>query len=361
MTSVRDVNLNRLVVFVAVVETGSLTAAAERLGIAKTMVSAHIQRLEKELGASLIVRTTRRLSVTDTGRAFYDASCHILHMTEAALSAASSGMSPMQGTLRVSAPVDYGALVVAPALVRLRESFPELDVDLTCADHYVDLIAEGIDVAVRLGNLPDSNYRSVGVGRFMRWLVASPAFVAKHGTPTSLRALATLPHVALSNMPHPNTLDLMREPTQTNDSGVIDAGTAGAANTAGAARATPAARAALQAVSHSGGVKQSRRAQSIRSVRCTASTVRCNTANAARAAVLSAGGFALLTSFAIADDLAAGRLVRLLPQWSGPPAAIQAVFPPTDHPSRKVRAFIEALRAQIDAQRPHSAADTAEG
>lgn len=304
MSSVRDVNLNRLVVFVAVVETGSLTAAADRLGIAKTMVSAHIQRLEKEVGASLVVRTTRRLSVTEAGKAFYEASHHILQMTEAALSAASSGTSPMQGTLRVSAPVDYGALVVAPALVQLQRTFPELDIELTCADHYVDLIAEGMDVAVRLGNLPDSNYRSVSVGKFVRWLVASPAFVAQHGNPTSLRALTTLPHVALSNMPHPNTLELIKD----GESFVAS--------------------------------------RSVRRIR-VGSTMRCNTANSARAVALSGGGFSLLTSFAIGDDLAAGTLVRLLPQWSGRPATIQAVFPPTDHPSRKVRAFIDVLKTQI--------------
>ncbi|MEX3920138.1 LysR family transcriptional regulator [Paraburkholderia sp. BR10872] len=309
MTDVRDVNLNRLAVFVAVVEAGSLTAAAERLGIAKTMVSAHMQRLEREIGASLITRTTRQLSVTDTGRAFYDASCRILQMTEEALSAVSEEAAPPRGTLRVSAPVDYGAQIVAPALVDLRDVYPELDIELVCADHYVDLIGEGIDLAVRLGNLPDSNYRSVKLGSYVRWLVASPAFVERHGMPKSLNALASLPHIAMSVLRHPSTLELTRD----------------------------AGRPAVGRVSHD---------KAVRRVRC-ANALSVNTATSARAAVLAGGGFAALTDFSTRADLASGALVRLLPEWSGVPLNVQAVFAPTSYPSGKVRAVIEALKATI--------------
>ncbi len=104
MADIRDVNLNRLAIFVAVVEAGSLTAAAERLGLAKTMVSTHVQRLEAEVGASLVVRTTRRLNVTQAGRAFYDACRDILRATDAALAAVAGDAGPLRGTLRVSAP-----------------------------------------------------------------------------------------------------------------------------------------------------------------------------------------------------------------------------------------------------------------
>ncbi|CAG9266349.1 Transcriptional regulator ptxR [Paraburkholderia unamae] len=309
MADVRDVNLNRLTVFVAVVEAGSLTAAAERLGIAKTMVSAHMQRLEREVGASLIARTTRQLSVTDAGRAFYDASCRILQMTEEALSAASGEASPARGALRVSAPVDYGAQIVAPALVDLRATYPELDIELICADHYVDLIGEGIDLAVRLGNLRDSNYRTVKLGSYGRWLVASPAFVARHGMPRSLKALAALPHIAMTVLRHPSTLELTRSGSR-----------------------------------HGAGVLTDDKA--VRRVRCT-NALSVNTATSARAAVLAGGGFASLTDFSIRADVASGDLVRLLPEWSCVPSSVQAVFPPTSYPSGKVRAVIEALKARI--------------
>lgn len=295
MTDVRDVNLNRLAIFVAVVEAGSLTAAAARLGLAKAMVSTHIQRLEREVGASLLVRTTRQLKVTEGGRAFYDASCRILAATEEALSAVSGASAPVRGTLRVSAPNDYGSLVVTPALVELRHAYPELDVELICNDSYVDLIADGIDVAIRLGRLTDSNYRAVKIGGLVKWLVASPAFVEQWGKPRSPAALAKWPLVAMSVLPRPLTLELRR----TNGD--------------------------------------------MKTVRC-ASSLAVNTADAARAAVLSGGGFGLLTDFSIAADVEAGRLVRLLPDWATVPAGIHAVFPPTSYPSAKVRALIDIFR-----------------
>lgn len=298
MADVRDVNLNRLAIFVAVVEAGSLTAAAARLGLAKAMVSTHIQRLEREVGASLLVRTTRQLKVTESGRAFYEASCSILQAAEQALSAVSGASAPVRGMLRVSAPNDYGTLAVAPALVDLRRAYPELDVELICNDRYVDLIADGIDIAIRLGRLTDSNYRAVKIGAFVKWVVASPAFVEKWRKPRSPAALAKWPFVALSVLPHPLTLELQ------------------CAN------------------------------GNMKSVRCTSGLL-VNTADAARAATLSGGGFGLLTDFSIAADVEAGRLVRLLPDWTTVPAGIHAVFPPTSYPSAKVRALIDVFRKRL--------------
>ena len=300
MADVRDVNLNRLAIFVAVVEAGSLTAAAERLGLAKTMVSTHMQRLEREIGASLLIRTTRRLSVTESGRAFYEASCKILQAAEEALSAVAGGTAPVQGTLRVSAPIDYGSLVVAPALVEMRHAYPSLSIELVCTDSYVDLIADGIDAAVRLGRLADSNYRVVTLGGFVKWIVASPEFVKIWGQPTSPAELAALPFVVLSVLPHPLTLDLQ----------------------------------------HTKG--------EVKSVRCE-NALLVNTADAARAATLAGGGFGMLTDFSIGADVAAGRLLRLLPDWTGTPKGIHVVFPPTHYPSAKVRALIEALRSRLEA------------
>lgn len=300
MADVRDVNLNRLAVFVAVVEAGSLTAAAARLGLAKAMVSTHIQRLEREVGASLLVRTTRQLRVTESGRAFYDASCRILQAADEALSAVSGASAPVRGTLRVSAPNDYGTLVVAPALVDLRHAYPDLNVELICNDRYVDLIADGIDIAIRLGRLADSNYRAVTIGGFVKWVVASPAFVAKWGKPRSPAALAKWPFVAQSVLPHPLTLELQRA------DGTGD----------------------------------------VKSVRC-GSELLVNTADAARAATLSGGGFGLLTDFSIAADVEAGRLVRLLPEWTTAPAGIHVVCPPSGYPSPKVRALIDVFRARL--------------
>lgn len=298
MADLRDVNLNRLAIFVAVVDAGSLTAAAERLGLAKTVVSTHMQRLESEVGANLLVRTTRRLSVTDAGRAFYDACRDIVRAAESALDAVSSDAGPLRGTLRVSVPIDYGALVVAPAVVALRDRHPGLDVELVANDRVVDLVADNLDVAIRIGRLADSNYRAVQLGTYEKWLVASPAFVARHGRPQDPDALAALPFVMLSTLPRPHTVELEDEKGDTA------------------------------------------------SVRCVAQVV-SNTATACRAIVLAGGGFGLLTDFSTADDVAAGRLVRLLPTWRSAPAGIHAVYPSTRLPSLKVRAFVEAMKARI--------------
>ncbi|WP_205190217.1 LysR family transcriptional regulator, partial [Burkholderia sp. LMG 13014] len=246
MADLRDVNLNRLAIFVAVVDAGSLTAAAERLGLAKTVVSTHMQRLESEVGANLLVRTTRRLSVTDAGRAFYDACRDIVRATESALDAVSSDAGPLRGTLRVSVPIDYGALVVAPAVVALRDRHPGLDVELVANDRVVDLVADNLDVAIRIGRLADSNYRAAQLGTYEKWLVASPAFVARHGRPHDPDALAALPFVMLSSLPRPHTIELE------------DANGGNA------------------------------------SVRCVAPVV-SNTATTCRAIVLAGGGFGLLT------------------------------------------------------------------
>ncbi|TAM07919.1 MAG: LysR family transcriptional regulator, partial [Pusillimonas sp.] len=184
-----SINLNRLAVFVSVAESRSLTAAAVKLGIAKTMVSAHMQRLEAELGVSLLVRTTRRLSLTEAGEAFYVATRRILGEIDDAVSQAGSTSAEPRGTLRVTAPIDYGAAIVTPALVALRERYPELRVDLILDDTRFDLIAEGIDVAIRLGRLPDSSHQAVVVGRYVKWLVASPLFLQHH---TGLRMSSDL-------------------------------------------------------------------------------------------------------------------------------------------------------------------------
>ena len=182
MADVRDVNLNRLAIFVAVVEAGSLTAAAARLGLAKTMVSTHIQRLEREVGASLLVRTTRRLSVTESGRAFYEASCRILAAAEEALSAVAGEVGAVaRHAAREFADRLWFAWSSRPRWSRCAARIRNSTSNWYATISYVDLIAEGIDVAIRLGRLADSNYRAVKIGGFVKWIVASPAFVEHVG------------------------------------------------------------------------------------------------------------------------------------------------------------------------------------
>jgi DNA-binding transcriptional LysR family regulator len=290
------VNLNRLAIFVAVVEAGSLTAAAGRLGLAKSMVSKHMQLLEAEVGVALLVRSTRTLRLTEAGRAFYDASRQVLQAAEEAIEGARSGRDSVQGKLRVAAPVDYGVMVVAPLLSSLRVRYPGLTVELLCADHRVDLIAEGIDVAVRLGKLADSGLQAARVGPLLRWLVASPDFIARHGMPGEPAALAPLPYVELTVVAQPGSFALSDAEGRVHD------------------------------------------------VAMRNTVFSTNTAYAARAAALAGDGVLRATVFSVRDDIAAGRLVRLLPDWSLAASDIHAVYPASPHLPQKVRVFIDELK-----------------
>jgi DNA-binding transcriptional LysR family regulator len=296
LPDISQLNLNRMAIFVQVVDAGSMTAAGARLGLSKTVVSAHMQKLEAEVGAALLVRTTRRLSLTEAGEAFYQACRRIVADTQAALEAAALNTSEPRGTLRITAPIDYGASIVAPVAVALQRRYPDLRIELMTSDHVQDLVADNIDVAIRVGRLVDSGHRAVKIGSFDEWLVASPAFVRQQRpqTPEDLRAL---PLIALSVLPQPDTWTF-------------------------------------------------RHAGAQRTIRFEA-PFSATTAHAVRLAALAGGGLAVLPDFACAADVKAKRLVRVLPEWELPGGGIHAVFADLRYRPQKTRAFIEALRAHV--------------
>ena len=301
-TTLRGINLNRLVVFVSVVEIGSLTGAAGRLGLAKTMVSAHMQRLEAELGASLLIRTTRRLALTEAGETFYEAARSIVQAAEEAVNAVGRETSDLRGTLRVTAPVDYGARVIAPLAVALSKRHLGLKIELLSGDRLFDLVAEGIDVAIRLGKLADSSHQAVRVADLASWLVAAPEVLASATRLTRPEQLADLPFIALSVLEQPLSCTL------------------------------------------EGPGKQRRTVH-------FQSRLSVNTAEALRSAALSGGGLAILSEAAAADDVRTGRLGRVLPKWSVPSGGVFAVFPATRYRPQKVRVLVDALKARVQAER----------
>ncbi|SFL87819.1 LysR family transcriptional regulator [Variovorax sp. OV329] len=292
--------MNRLVVFVAVVEAGSLSAAARRLGLAKTMVSAHMQRLEAEVGASLLLRSTRHQSLTDAGEAFYEASRRIVQEAQEAISAAGQDSAEPRGTLRIAAPNDYAATVVAPVAVALRRRHPGLGVELVAGDRVVDMLKEGIDVAIRAGRLADSSLLATRIGSFSEWLVASPQRFEAGDVPARPQDVTGLPFIALSVLTQPLNW------TFTSASG-----------------------------------------RSRRTLRFE-QAMSCNTSHAVRSAALAGGGLAVLPDYAVKTEVAAGRLLKLLPGWSLPESGIYAVFPAARHRARKVHAFLDALREHIE-------------
>ncbi len=180
--------LDELAVFVAVVQQGSLAAAARMLRRSPAAITRTLAALEQRLACTLIERTTRRLAPTPAGVALFERAKGVLDAYQQALSA--SDGNPLSGQLSLTAPVQFGRRHVAPLVLTFLERYPDIQIDLQLNDGYQDLIEQGLDMAVRIGQLRDSSLVAVEVGRVRRLLVASPDYLARMGEPLSPAALA---------------------------------------------------------------------------------------------------------------------------------------------------------------------------
>lgn len=291
----QTLNLNRLKIFVAVAETGSITAAARRLGLVKTAVSTHVQKLEREVGAALLIRTTRQLRLTEAGHSFFEACRPILHDIENALSEIDRGTTNVRGTLRITSSEEFGAMVVAPIAAEMVKQHPALKIDLIISDRIIDISAENIDVAIRAGWLRESSQQSVRIGSFQQWVLVSVAEAAWASPVTSPEELQQRKLLALSALPNPANW-VFSSPTGEDRHVKFE-------------------------------------------TRLTATTT-----SVLKIAALSAGGLVILPDYAVREDIAAGRLMRVLPQWTLPTGEIHAVFPPSRYRPSKVRIFVNALK-----------------
>jgi DNA-binding transcriptional LysR family regulator len=290
-------NLRRLTYFVSVVETGSFTAAAERLGITKAVVSQQVARLEREFKTSLLVRTTRSVKTTEAGQAFYLRCALILADAEEAFDQLAEAAATPSGTLRLTAPFDYGVGVVVPAIAAFTQRYPDCKVDAVLSDQTLDLMSSNIELAIRVGWLAETGLQARKIGSFQQILVAPPS-LAKHVAGLQRPdEIARLPFVA-------NTA--LREhlrwtfTSSENERQTVN----------------------LQA------------------------SIFLDTTLAVREAVREGAGLSVLPDYAIADDLATGRLIPVLPQWRLPSGGIHAVFPAARFRPEKVRAFVELLEAR---------------
>ena len=290
-------NLNRLAYFAAVLDTGSFTQAAERLGVTKAVVSQQVARLEKELGASLLVRSTRRVQPTEAGRAFHARCIMILKEAEDAFDLIAEANDAPTGTLRLTAPYDYGTAKVVPAVARFAARYPACDVDVTFTDKRLDLMAGDLDLAVHAGWLQDSSLQVRRIGAFRQVLVVRADRAESYGALKQPADLVSLPFVA--NL-------ALREPLAW---------------------------------------RFSRDAISQEMVQFPA-RLRFDTTTAVYQAVKLGAGISVLPDYLVAPDLAAGRLHELLPDWHLPVGGIHAVFPPARYRPPKVTAFVEILREQ---------------
>lgn len=175
--------------FVRVVEAHSFAAAAQQLGISASGVSRAVSRLEAALGVRLLARSTRSLSLTEEGRAFYERSRHILADLAEATEAIGEARDHPRGRLRVAAAMSLGRALVLPHLPDFHQHYPDIRLEMMLGDHMLDMIEEGIDCALRVGDLRDSSMVARRIGRFRVLTCASPAYLEKHGTPTRLEQL----------------------------------------------------------------------------------------------------------------------------------------------------------------------------
>ena len=292
--------LDELALFVKIVEEGSLARAALRLHRSPPAVTRALAALEDRIGVRLIDRTTRRLAPTEAGRALLERARLVLGEYEASMAGLAN--VPVRGVLRIAAPVQFGRRHVAPIATRFLDRFADVEIELLLGDRNVDLIDEAIDVAVRIGQLPDSSLVAQPVGEVRRLWVASPGYLEKRGTPRGPADLATH-NVILGT-----------------SSATQDWTFAGHGH--GAERGTGQG---------SGGGKPSR----LRSrLRVDDVETRLRAARAGR-------GIAQLLSYQVADDLASGSLVRLFRRHESPPLPVQLITKDRIHRAPKIDAFID--------------------
>lgn len=293
-----SVDLNRLIIFLRVMEAGGFTAAAKRLGVAKTHVSQQIARLETEMGMALFTRNTRRVVPTDGGQRLYADCAPLLLQLEGVLESLTEEESQPQGLLRVMVSTGFGQNVIAPFVTEFLALHPRLHIELMVTDDTLDLVVHRVDVAIRYSPLRDSSLHARNVGQFRRFVVASPEYLARNGTPKLPEDLANHSWVTFSRIASPNTWTFFH-----------DSGEEVTVHTSGRLRADNPAT--LQSLLREG------------------------------------NGISAVTEFDCMNDLRRGELVALLPDWHLPLKTIHAVYPDTRHVPPRVRLFIQALERHL--------------
>jgi DNA-binding transcriptional LysR family regulator len=195
--------LQSLESFVAVVESGRFSTAAERLGIGKSVISRRVSELEDHLGALLLHRTTRQLSLTDAGRAFYPRAVQVLEDLSDAEQSVSQAQQELSGRIRLAAPLTFGLLHLAPALTAFMDQHPKVVLDVDFNDSEVNLVQEGIDLALRIGVLADSTMVARPLAPIRMLACASPGYLARHGTPRTPQDLVQHQGLCYSNLAEP--------------------------------------------------------------------------------------------------------------------------------------------------------------
>ena len=286
--------LTSMAVFVRAVEAGSFAAAAPALGLSSPMVGKHVRFLETRIGTQLLNRTTRRQNLTEVGRAYYERCKNMLAEAEAAEAVAQDLQAAPRGRLRVNAPLIFGTYGLTPMLTRYMRRYPEVTVDLSLSDRVVDLIDEGFDAAIRISPLTDSTLMTRALKPLRPVVCAAPAYLAERGTPGTPEELTDHECLGFAFWARPPS-----DFWEFTD---------------------------LRGSQHRAKVK---------------SRFQVNAGSALWAAALAGFGIILHAEDMLRADLAAGRLVQILPGFSAPSLPMHIVFPPSQRPTPKLRSFID--------------------
>jgi len=295
--------MTSLAIFTSAVEEGSIAAAARRHKITPAMAGRHIDSLEQALKARLLQRTTRRLHVTDVGRVYYQRSRRILEEFEEARREAGELQASPQGSLKIAAPASFAALHLGGPVARYMRDYPGVRVEAIVSDRYADLVQEGIDLAIRIGRLPDSSLvaRHIGICRMV--MCASPSYLSRVGMPKTPRELRTRLRLAFSEAVSPGDWTLRDSRGRAH---VID------------------------------GPCQ----------------LLANSMQLLLAVALEGGGIAFGPSFIFGDALLRGTLVRVLPSYSAADLGIHTIVPSSRYLSTKVRYLIDRLAMEFGENPP---------
>jgi DNA-binding transcriptional LysR family regulator len=287
--------LTSMAVFVKTTDLGSFAAAAEAMGISPQMVAKHVVFLEDRLGTALLHRTTRRQSLTDVGRAYYDRCKLILSEADSADLLAREMRTQPKGVLRVNAPVTFGSFSLAPFVTRYLARYPEMQIDLTLNDRFVDPLEEGFEVMLRIGEIDNTSMVAHRLAPYRLIACAAPAYVAVRGTPRTPVDLAQHDCLAYAYWsPSVPCRWLFTRDGRTEE------------------------------VSANG-------------------RMRSNDWKALLHAAIEGYGVTLGPESVLAAEIAAGRLVRVLPDYEGPARPMHVVYPGGRRPTVKVRSFVDAI------------------
>jgi len=285
-------DLNAFAIFARVVELGGFTAAADALGLSKSVVSRQVSALEDQLGVRLLNRTTRRIAVTEAGAVVFERAQRIVAEAEEAAAEANCVEGLVRGRLRVNAPMSFGIRELGPALPGFLARYPDLDVELVFNDRRVDLIEEGFDVSLRISTLEDSSLIARQLAPVERYVVGAPAYFEEHGWPERPADLAGHAFMLYTLLARPGQMDFI----------------------------------------HADGRREAVEVKG---------RFFCNNADAMLPLMRAGSALCLAPDFICHEELRAGRLVRALDEWSMPSLRLHVIYPHTRHLSAKVRAFVD--------------------